>query len=80
MRLARLELTNIGPFEDAVFEIPEPKGPGELVLFEGPNGSGKTTLVETIAVLLSGWWERSDISLDDAAAHMDRMDRAVLLG
>ena len=49
MRVARLELNDIGPFEDAVFEIPEPKGQGELVLFEGPNGSGKTTIVQAIA-------------------------------
>ncbi|MFT3774556.1 MAG: AAA family ATPase [Minicystis sp.] len=52
MRLARLELKDVGPFEDAVFEIPEPKGPGELVLFEGPNGSGKTTIVQAIACAL----------------------------
>src|SRR4051794_14053055 len=51
MRLARLELKDIGPFEDVVFEIPEPKGPGELVLFEGPNGSGKTTIMQAIATV-----------------------------
>jgi energy-coupling factor transporter ATP-binding protein EcfA2 len=49
MRVARLELKDIGPFEDAVFEIPEPKGTGELVLFEGPNGCGKTTILQAIA-------------------------------
>jgi energy-coupling factor transporter ATP-binding protein EcfA2 len=50
MRLARLELKDIGPFEDAVFEIPEPaKGTGELVLFEGPNGCGKTTILQAMA-------------------------------
>jgi energy-coupling factor transporter ATP-binding protein EcfA2 len=50
MRVARLELTGIGPFEGAVFEIPEPtQGTGELVLFEGPNGSGKTTIAEAIS-------------------------------
>jgi len=70
MRLARLELKDVGPFEDAIFEIPEPKGPGELVLFEGPNGSGKTTIVEALAVLLSGFWERADVSADDAAQRM----------
>lgn len=50
MRVARLELTGIGPFEGAVFEIPEPtRGTGELVLFEGPNGSGKTTIAQMIS-------------------------------
>jgi energy-coupling factor transporter ATP-binding protein EcfA2 len=49
MRVAKLELKDVGPFVDAVFEIPEPKGPGELVLFEGPNGSGKTTIAEAIS-------------------------------
>jgi hypothetical protein len=53
MRIARLELTGIGPFEGAVFAIPEPRGTGELVLFEGPNGSGKTTVVEAIAVAIA---------------------------
>ena len=55
MRVARLELNDIGPFEDAVFEIPEPKGQGELVLFEGPNGSGKTTIVQAIACATFPW-------------------------
>lgn len=53
MRVARLELTGVGPFEAAVFEIPEPtSGTGELVLFEGPNGCGKTTVVQALAVLI----------------------------
>jgi hypothetical protein len=51
MRIARLELKAIGPFQDAVFALQEPNGSGEMVLFEGPNGSGKTTIVETIANL-----------------------------
>ncbi len=51
MRVARIELKEIGPFEDAVIEIPAPaEGQrGELVIFEGPNGSGKTTIAEMIA-------------------------------
>jgi energy-coupling factor transporter ATP-binding protein EcfA2 len=54
IRLERLALKGIGPFEDAVFEIPEPApgSTGELVLFEGPNGSGKSTLLEAVAVLI----------------------------
>jgi energy-coupling factor transporter ATP-binding protein EcfA2 len=71
MRVARLELTGVGPFEGALFEMPEPtRGTGELVLFEGPNGSGKTTLVQTLAVLLSGFWKRTDVKLEDAAKNM----------
>ena len=53
MRVAKLELTGVGPFEAAVFEIPAPtSGTGELVLFEGPNGCGKTTVVQAVAVLI----------------------------
>jgi energy-coupling factor transporter ATP-binding protein EcfA2 len=51
MRVAKLELTGVGPFEGAVFEMPEPpEGKrGELVFFEGPNGCGKTTIAQAIA-------------------------------
>lgn len=54
IRLERLVLKGIGPFDDAVFEIPAPApgSAGELVLFEGPNGSGKSTLLEALAVLI----------------------------
>lgn len=52
MRVARIELDGIGPFEKASFTIPPPPEgqTGELVLFEGPNGSGKSTIMEAIAV------------------------------
>lgn len=51
MRIARIELKEIGPFEEAVLEIPEPEEGqrGELVIFEGPNGSGKTTIAQVLA-------------------------------
>jgi len=50
MRVERITLHEIGPFEDAVLQMPpaSEKG-GELILFEGPNGSGKTTIAEAIA-------------------------------
>ncbi|HSN96868.1 MAG TPA: AAA family ATPase, partial [Candidatus Nanopelagicales bacterium] len=53
MRIERLSLKNVGPFDDAMLVFPEPEEPraGELVLFEGPNGSGKSTLAEAIAVV-----------------------------
>lgn len=53
MRIERVELSGVGPFEDAVLEIPEPTGNGELVLFEGPNGSGKSTLANLAAVCVA---------------------------
>jgi energy-coupling factor transporter ATP-binding protein EcfA2 len=56
MRIARLELKEIGPFDDAVFEIPAPPEgqTGELVVFDGPNGSGKTTIAQAIACAAEG--------------------------
>jgi AAA domain, putative AbiEii toxin, Type IV TA system/AAA domain len=55
MRISRLELDGIGPFEKAVFELPEPApgNRGELVLFEGPNGAGKTTIAQAIGLAAS---------------------------
>lgn len=54
MRLTRIELDGVGPFENAVFDFPppDPQQTGELVLFEGGNGSGKTTLLMAIAMAL----------------------------
>lgn len=54
MRIERLSLKNVGPFDDATLVLPQPEasGAGELVLFEGPNGSGKSTLAEAIAVVI----------------------------
>jgi predicted ATP-binding protein involved in virulence len=50
MRVSKIQLTDLGPFDDVTLDIPAPPdgSQGELVLFEGPNGSGKTTLMETL--------------------------------
>ena len=46
MRIERITLHDIGPFGEAVLELPPaPEKGGEVILFEGPNGSGKTTNV-----------------------------------
>lgn len=62
MRISRLELDGIGPFEGAVFEIPAPPegSRGELVLFEGPNGCGKTTIALAIALAAAPSMLRKD--------------------
>lgn len=50
MRIERITLHDIGPFGEAVLELPPaPEKGGEVLLFEGPNGSGKTTIAEAIA-------------------------------
>jgi energy-coupling factor transporter ATP-binding protein EcfA2 len=51
MRIARIELDQIGPFDAASIDLPAPaEGQrGELVIFDGPNGSGKSTILEAIA-------------------------------
>src|SRR6185369_13027510 len=64
MRVTRLAFKDVGPFEDAVFEIPDPQGRGELVLFEGPNGSGKTTIVEALSALAGTFAPEETIPTD----------------
>lgn len=50
MRIARVDLRETGPFEDASFIFPD--NDPRIVLFEGPNGSGKTTIANAIAVAI----------------------------
>jgi hypothetical protein len=54
MHIRKIVATDCGPFEEAVFELPDCHGSGGLVLFEGPNGSGKTTLLEGLACAIAG--------------------------
>lgn len=51
MRIARIELDQIGPFDAASIDIPAPAAGqrGELVIFEGPSGSGKSAILQAIA-------------------------------
>ena len=71
MRVARIELKEIGPFDDAVLEIPAPaEGQrGELVIFEGPNGCGKTTIAEMIACSI--WQQQTQVTLFDGMPPLD---------
>jgi hypothetical protein len=51
MRIARIELDQIGPFDAASIDLPAPERGqrGELVIFEGPSGSGKSAILSAIA-------------------------------
>ena len=86
MRITKLELKNIGPFEDAVFEIPPAPGPGEVVLFEGPNGSGKTTIAEAIAAFIvmadvsDSAWSKDGVSFARRRSNNEAIAPSTLLG
>ena len=50
MKIRKLHLKNIGPFDDAEIEFqPCPEGKAEIHIFTGQNGSGKTTLLMALA-------------------------------
>ncbi len=50
MRIRKLNLKNIGPFEDAEIEFNPSEGTQEIHIFTGPSGSGKTTLLQALAI------------------------------
>lgn len=50
MRIRKLNLKNIGPFEDAEIEFKPCEGTQEIHILTGPNGSGKTTLLQALAI------------------------------
>ncbi|MFO0590835.1 MAG: AAA family ATPase [Polyangiaceae bacterium] len=73
MRVERIALKNIGPFEDAVLEMPPaPSTGGEVILFEGPNGTGKTTIAQVLAAVA---WSRAR-SLSDIEREVRRRGRS----
>ena len=49
MRIRKLNLKNIGPFEDTEIEFKPSDGTQEIHILTGPNGSGKTTLLHALA-------------------------------
>lgn len=50
MKIRKLHLKNIGPFDDAELEfLPGPAGLAEIHIFTGQNGSGKTTLLTMLS-------------------------------
>lgn len=52
MRIRKLYLKEIGPFDEVEFEFkPQEKGKAEIHILTGPNGSGKTTVLHALASL-----------------------------
>ncbi len=50
MKIRKLQLKNIGPFDDETIEFQEgPKDKAEIHIFTGENGTGKTTLLMALA-------------------------------
>jgi predicted ATP-binding protein involved in virulence len=56
MRIERLTLHDVGPFEDLDISFPECPDPtkAEVHMFIGPNGSGKSTLLYALAQMFGG--------------------------
>ncbi|CAN5847343.1 hypothetical protein BH20ACI4_BH20ACI4_27310 [soil metagenome] len=60
MKIRKLQLKNIGVFDDETIEFQKcPEGKAEIHIFTGQNGTGKTTLLMSLA---SGF---GDLGLDD---------------
>lgn len=59
MRVTKLNLKNIGPFENTEIEFRPSGGMQEIHIFTGPNGSGKTTLLQSLSIFFGS--SRSDI-------------------
>jgi predicted ATP-binding protein involved in virulence len=55
MKIAKLEIKNIGVFDDVTFDFPEerPKNCAEIHIFTGENGSGKSTVLYALSALFS---------------------------
>ena len=52
MRIRKLYLKDIGPFDEVEFEFkPQEKGKAEIHILTGPNGSGKTTVLLALSHL-----------------------------
>ena len=52
MKIRKLQLKNIGVFDDETIKFQEsPEGKAEIHIFTGQNGSGKTTILQVLASL-----------------------------
>jgi energy-coupling factor transporter ATP-binding protein EcfA2 len=56
MRIEKVLLRDVGPFEDVTIELPTGTNPAmaDVYLLTGPNGTGKSTLLYALALILGG--------------------------
>ncbi len=67
MRIRKLYLKDIGPFDEVEFEFkPQEKGKAEIHILTGPNGSGKTTVLHALASIFSKADDFNNPSLNNA--------------
>ena len=56
MKIRKLQLKNIGVFDDETIKFQEcPKGKAEIHIFTGQNGSGKTTILMALASIFDNY-------------------------
>jgi predicted ATP-binding protein involved in virulence len=55
MRIERIQLREVGPFDDVTIEFPEGKDPAQadVYLLTGPNGTGKSTVLYALASMVA---------------------------
>jgi predicted ATP-binding protein involved in virulence len=55
MRIERVRLRDVGPFDDETIELPEGKDPNlaDVYLLTGPNGTGKSTVLYALASMVA---------------------------
>lgn len=78
MRIEKLRLRNVGPFEDVTLELPAGTDPSlaDVYLLTGPNGCGKTTALRAIAAALG----TSTLLRTEILKRMYAKDSHVVLG
>jgi len=55
MRIDRIRLQDVGPFEDATIEFPAGQDPNlaDVYLLTGQNGTGKSTILYALASMIA---------------------------
>jgi energy-coupling factor transporter ATP-binding protein EcfA2 len=82
MRIERIFLRDIGPFDDVTIEFPKGNNPdlADVYLLTGQNGTGKSTVLYAIASVLGGDYLESGLGKDFLFARMRSSRSLAVLG